>query len=47
MIDLSPFRWPALAGAIVAIALVSALPVTGTAEGAAWGRAVLAVPVGV
>lgn len=47
MIDLSPFRGPTLVGVLVAVALVVALPVTGAADGAAWGRTLVAVPLGV
>ena len=46
MIDLSPFRWPTLIGALVALVAVVALPASGIAAGAGWGTTFLAVPIG-
>ena len=46
MIDLSPFRWPTLVGALVALVAVVALPASGIAAGARWGTTFLAVPIG-
>ncbi|MEX2229500.1 MAG: GGDEF domain-containing protein [Dehalococcoidia bacterium] len=46
MIDLTPFRWPTLVGALVALVAVVALPASGIAGGAGWGTTFLAVPIG-